>query len=117
MAILYITHNLAVISQMAQVILVMYLGKIVEQADTMTLFNSPKHPYTRALLESIPRPTRDPGARLAVIKGMIPDPYSRPSGCPFHPRCSDWIQGTCDVSEPEVTVTPDGARVACHLFK
>ncbi|RPH90704.1 MAG: ABC transporter ATP-binding protein [Calditrichaeota bacterium] len=117
MAILYITHNLAVISQIAQIVMVMYLGKIVEQAVTETLFNAPKHPYTRALLESIPRLDREPGARLAVIKGMLPDPYKRPTGCPFHPRCSMMIPELCPIDDPAMTVTSDGSRVACHLYK
>ncbi|MEO8245299.1 MAG: ABC transporter ATP-binding protein, partial [bacterium] len=86
MAILFISHNLAVIAQIADDVVVMYLGKIVEQADVKTLFANPRHPYTRALLRSMPSVDHDPEGRLATIDGAVPDPLARPKGCPFHPR-------------------------------
>jgi peptide/nickel transport system ATP-binding protein len=116
MSILYITHNLAVIAQIADEIIVMYLGKIVEHADVDTLFASPKHPYTRALLGSIPRVDRDPEGSLTAIEGAVPDPYSRPKGCPFHPRCRDFMAGVCDVAEPPMTTLADGTQVSCFLY-
>jgi oligopeptide/dipeptide ABC transporter ATP-binding protein len=116
MSILYITHNLAVIAQIADEVLVMYLGKIVEYSDVETLFASPKHPYTRALLGSIPRVDQDPEGRLVAIEGAVPDPYSRPPGCPFHPRCPECMKGICDVMEPPTVSTADGTTVSCFLY-
>jgi len=117
MAILYISHNLAVISQIADEVVVMYLGQIVEQANVETLFSAPKHPYTQALMKSIPQIKKDSKGKLEVIKGNIPDPYTRPSGCYFHQRCPQFIRGLCDKLVPQMCVLEDGARVACHLYK
>jgi oligopeptide/dipeptide ABC transporter ATP-binding protein len=116
MSILYITHNMAVIAQIAEVVLVMYLGRIVESASVHDLFANPKHPYTRALMNSIPRIDRNPAGRLKVIEGDVPDPYSRPAGCAFHLRCPDRIPGLCDRVMPEMTRQESGSRVACHLY-
>ena len=116
MAILFITHNLAVISRIADDVLVMYLGRIVEQSSVTTIFENPKHPYTSALLKSIPRIDRITTGRLDVIRGDIPDPFTRPAGCAFHPRCSQFIPGLCDRIIPEMIKLPDNSRVACHLF-
>ncbi|MBN1878425.1 MAG: ABC transporter ATP-binding protein [Anaerolineae bacterium] len=102
MAILFITHNLGVIAQMTERVIVMYLGRVVEDADVDTLFYHPLHPYTQALLQSIPRlgqRTRD-RRRLTSIQGMVPHPYQIPPGCPFHPRCSQQIPGVCDQQNP-----------------
>jgi oligopeptide/dipeptide ABC transporter ATP-binding protein len=116
MSILYISHNLAVIAQIADDVIVMYLGKIVEQADVGTLFSNPRHPYTQALLRSIPSVDHDPEGRLATIDGAVPDALAKPSGCPFHPRCPSAIAGTCDVVEPpNVTLSADHL-VRCHLY-
>ena len=116
MSILYITHNLAVIAQIADEIIVMYLGKIVERSRVEILFYGPKHPYTRALLGSIPRVDQDPHGRLTAIEGAVPDPYSRPQGCPFHPRCPEFMKGICDVKEPQPVSLPDGSSVSCFLY-
>ena len=84
MAMMLITHNLGVVAQMAEEIIVMYLGKIVERADTATLFREPKHPYTQELLKSIPQMRRRRQTeRLTAISGTVPPPFIRPSGCPF----------------------------------
>ncbi|MEZ4657336.1 MAG: ABC transporter ATP-binding protein [Caldilineaceae bacterium] len=108
MAILFVTHDLGVIAEMAQEVIVMYLGKVVEQADIKTLFREPKHPYTQALMRSIPRlGARDRG-RLQTIEGMVPTPADMPDGCPFHPRCAQAIPGVCDVREPPVVHFDDG---------
>ncbi len=115
MAIMYITHNLGVVAEMADEIIVMYLGKIVEHASVVDLFENPKHPYTRALLRSIPRVDKDIDERLESITGMVPDPYSVPHGCPFHPRCPSLIPGICDVIEPD-GVRVDDSQVYCHLY-
>jgi oligopeptide/dipeptide ABC transporter ATP-binding protein len=121
MAIMYITHNLGVIAEMADEVAVMYLGKIVEQASVNDIFFNPLHPYTRALLQSIPQLSHaisrgDRTDRLQTIKGMVPDPYIRLSGCTFHPRCPDVIGGTCDRVEPEVVAVEEGHTVRCHLY-
>jgi oligopeptide/dipeptide ABC transporter ATP-binding protein len=115
MAILYITHNLGVIAQMAEDVAVMYMGKIVEQADVDTIFHNPQHPYTRALLQSIPRlgqRTRD-RQRLASIEGMVPDPYAIPQGCSFNPRCSEAVAGRCNLEEPPLVEVEPGHLVRC----
>jgi oligopeptide/dipeptide ABC transporter ATP-binding protein len=116
MSILYITHNMAVIAQIAEAVLVMYLGRIVESASVEDLFANPRHPYTRALMHSIPRIDRDPAGRLEAIEGDVPDPYSRPPGCAFHPRCPKCIPGLCNRVAPEMTGQDGESRVACHLY-
>lgn len=106
MAIQIITHNLGVVAEMADEVVVMYLGKEVEQAPVAELFANPRHPYTRALLRSIPRLGRKTGRRLEAIQGVVPDPFSIPSGCTFHTRCPFYKPGICD--EPQyVNVGPD----------
>ncbi len=117
MAIMYITHNLGVVAQMTENVVVMYMGKVVEQADVDTLFYQPLHPYTQALLQSIPRlgqKTREK-RRLASIRGMVPDPYALPQGCTFHPRCSVMIPGVCNVEEPAMLEVAPGHKVRCHV--
>jgi oligopeptide/dipeptide ABC transporter ATP-binding protein len=97
MAIMFITHNLGVIAEMCDDVVVMYLGKEVELATVDETFYEPYHPYTRDLLRSIPRIGTKTGARLHVISGSVPDPYNIPQGCPYHPRCPDFMPGKCDV--------------------
>jgi oligopeptide/dipeptide ABC transporter ATP-binding protein len=119
MAIMFITHNLGVIAQMADQVVVMYLGKVVEDTSVDALFHNPLHPYTQALLQSIPRlgAKNKRGYRLASIRGSVPDPYNLPSGCPFHPRCSQLIPGRCDVEEPQVFEVEPGHKVRCVLYE
>jgi peptide/nickel transport system ATP-binding protein len=121
MAIMYITHNLGVVAEMAQEVVVMYLGKVVEQTDVQTIFLNPLHPYTHGLLESIPHLDEtivhaDRNRRLRVIKGMVPDPYTRLKGCPFHPRCPNMITDVCDQVEPKNIQVKPGHKVKCHLY-
>ena len=116
LAMMYITHNLGVIAQMAQDVIVMYLGKIVEKASVEELFYEARHPYTEALLKSIPRVDQDPTGPLASIEGMIPDPYTYLTGCPFHPRCSKAIRGLCEIEEPATVQVSPGHFVNCHLY-
>ncbi|MEZ4735308.1 MAG: ABC transporter ATP-binding protein [Caldilineaceae bacterium] len=94
MAILFITHDLGVIAEMADEVIVMYLGHEVEAADVDTIFYAPQHPYTRALLRSIPRVDQRV-EMLQTIQGMVPDPYSIPAGCRFHPRCPHYVPEQC----------------------
>jgi peptide/nickel transport system ATP-binding protein len=102
---------------MAGDVIVMYLGKIVERADVDTLFHDPKHPYTQALLRSIPRFGQKSTERLATIKGTVPDPSAVPPGCPFHPRCRHRIAGVCDVEDPPVVDVGHGHEVRCVLYR
>jgi len=115
MAVMFITHNLGVIAEIAADIAVMYLGKIVEQSSVEELFDHPKHPYTRALLKSIPRIDEESNERLASIKGLIPDPYNVPKGCSFGDRCEEFITGTCDQAIPALTTVGDEHWVRCFL--
>jgi len=115
-AIMYITHDLGVIAEMSDDVIVMYLGKVVEQADVDTLFYDPKHPYTRALLDSIPKITSKRRQRLQPIRGIVPDPYAVPEGCPFWPRCVDFMPGTCDRELPTYLTVEPGHSVRCHLY-
>jgi peptide/nickel transport system ATP-binding protein len=117
MAIMLITHNLGLVAEMCDQVIVMYLGEIVEQSPVDALFHDPLHPYTQALLRSIPLLGRSKADRLDPIKGTVPDPFNRPTGCPFHPRCSKAIKGVCDVQHPPLVQMPDGRAVRCVLYQ
>lgn len=117
MAIMFITHDLGVIAQMADEVVVMYLGKVVERSDVVSIFYEPKHPYTRALLKSIPTIGKKTRQRLATIEGMVPDPFSLPSGCPFHPRCPKYMEGKCERIEPRLVQVGDGHWASCLLYE
>jgi peptide/nickel transport system ATP-binding protein len=101
---------------MADDVVVMYLGRAVEEAPVDAVFHQPQHPYTKALLRSIPSIHAGHHTRLPIIAGSVPHPYERPNGCPFHPRCPDAIPGRCDAEAPEETRVRDGHRVRCHLM-
>jgi oligopeptide/dipeptide ABC transporter ATP-binding protein len=121
MAIMYITHNLGVIAEMADEVAVMYMGKVVEESDVKSIFLNPLHPYTRGLMGSIPQlqdaiTRSEHHKRLNVISGMVPDPYTILKGCPFHPRCPDFIADVCDQIEPEQIEAQPGHFVRCHLY-
>jgi len=116
MAIMLITHDLGVIAEMATDVAVMYLGRVVEQAPVDAVFHAPKHPYTRALLRSIPRMRARSRERLTPIAGAVPHPYDRPVGCPFHPRCPDFIPGTCDREVPAPRTVGARHSVSCFLY-
>ena len=116
MAIMLITHDLGVIAEMATDVAVMYLGRVVEQAPVDAIFHAPKHPYTRALLRSIPRMRARSRDRLTPIAGSVPHPYDRPVGCPFHPRCPDFMPGTCDREPPAPRAVGDRHTVSCFLY-
>ncbi len=92
----------------------MYWGRVVEQADVKTIFNDPRHPYTEALMRSIPSLNAARKTELAVIRGSVPDPFERVAGCPFHPRCPEARQGLCDVGErPVLREIAPGHAHAC----
>ncbi|GIV83940.1 MAG: dipeptide/oligopeptide/nickel ABC transporter ATP-binding protein [Candidatus Roseilinea sp.] len=117
MAIMFITHNLGVIASMADEIVVMYMGKQVERAKVVDLFYNPKHPYTKALLQSVPKLGPKTGARLASIEGMVPDPLNLPTGCVFHPRCPAFMAGKCDKLVPNWTQVGENHWVRCLLYE
>jgi peptide/nickel transport system ATP-binding protein len=117
MAIMFITHNLGVVAEMAKEIVVMYMGKQVERASTVKVFYEAKHPYTRALLESIPKVGKRSSDRLASIKGMVPDPFSLPSGCVFHPRCPSFMPGKCDRIVPNWVEVEKDHWARCLLYE
>ena len=111
-ALMLITHDMGVIAQMADDVAVMYLGRIVEFAPVERLFAEPRHPYTRALLRSVPNLRAVPRERLATIGGAVPHPEARPSGCTFHPRCPEVIAGRCSIEAPPA-LPPDGEGASC----
>ncbi len=115
MAVLYITHDLGVVAEVADDVAVMYLGRIVEYGSANTIFHNPKHPYTRALLRSIPRIEMN-RTELSPIKGMVPSPFKRPGGCPFHSRC-DSAMAICRERVPRNTQLDETHRVRCLLYE
>jgi len=115
MSLLFITHDLGVVAEIADDVAVMYLGQIVEKSDVNTIFNAPKHPYTQALLNSIPKITVQ-RIELDPIKGMVPNPYRRPGGCPFHPRCAKAMP-ECQTIEPTMTKLGENHFVQCLLYE
>ena len=116
MSVLLITHDLGVIAENCEEVVVMYLGEFMERAPVRPLYANPLHPYTRALLRSIPRLGKGKSWELEPIEGMVPSPYNRPTGCPFHTRCQSFMPGVCDVKRPVLTQLSDGRAVRCHLY-
>lgn len=115
MAILFITHDLGVVAEIADEVAVMYLGLIVERGSVRDVFRDPQHPYMRALLRSVPRLGAREGRRINTIRGMVPHAYQRPPGCPFHPRCDEARAGLCDKVVPGVTRLAGDRTVRCLL--
>ncbi|MAE64958.1 MAG: dipeptide/oligopeptide/nickel ABC transporter ATP-binding protein [Phycisphaeraceae bacterium] len=117
MAIIFITHDLGVVAQMADDVLVMYLGEVVEDGPVDAIFHHPHHPYTRAMLRSIPPIRSRARDQLETITGSIPHPLHRPEGCPFHDRCPDAIAGKCETRQPARTKIAEGHDVRCFLHE
>ncbi|WP_420110533.1 ABC transporter ATP-binding protein [Pseudactinotalea sp.] len=117
MAIMIITHDLGVAAQLADSIAVMYLGNVVEYGDLAEVFRHPKHPYTKALLASVPKLGASRGKRLDPVRGMVPHPFARPSGCTFRDRCDFAEPGRCDVAPPPLITDRDGHEVRCVLYE
>lgn len=113
-SIIFITHDLGVIAEMSDRVMVMYAGKVVELANVEEIFKNPKHPYTIGLIASKPDLTTE-SARLHVIPGSVPDLNNRPSGCPFHPRC-EHAMDVCKENFPNETTIDKGHTVSCWLF-
>jgi peptide/nickel transport system ATP-binding protein len=124
MAVIFITHDMGLISRVADEVAVMYLGIIVERGPTADLIDQPRHPYTRGLLAAIPRMDAL-DRRLTPVGGDIPSPLERPSGCPFHPRCPDFKSGVCDAAMPARTAIGHASEralgrshfVRCYLYE
>ncbi len=117
LSLILITHDMGVIAEMADDVAVMYLGRIVERGPVDQIFHTPKHPYTKALLRSIPSILATPRSKLETIEGSIPHPYNRPKGCPFHPRCTENIAGRCDQAMPPTVQVDAVTAVSCFLYE
>lgn len=115
MAIMYITHDLGVIAEIADEVNVMYLGRVVERAKTREIFKNPLHPYTRRLLKSIPQLGKKSGSRLDAIQGNVPVPINLPPACGFCSRCDDLIAGRCDTAQPALVNMGNEHYVRCFL--
>ncbi len=113
MGLILITHDLGVVSQVTEKIVVMYAGRIIEAGSTEQVVHHPMHPYTKGLLGSIPG-SIEPGQELAQIPGMMPNLTSIPAGCAFHPRCS-MKTDICERTSPILTMKPNGSMAACHI--
>ncbi|MFW5899113.1 MAG: oligopeptide/dipeptide ABC transporter ATP-binding protein, partial [Jiangellaceae bacterium] len=111
----FITHDIALVAEYADRVVVMYAGQVCESGPTSQVIARPHHPYTRALLESVPRPDLPAGVRLEAIPGELPDPSNVPPGCPFAPRCPHVMDVCASVNPEQFAVAPDH-RAACHLW-
>ncbi|MDE2517262.1 MAG: ABC transporter ATP-binding protein [Rhodospirillales bacterium] len=119
MAVLFITHHLGVVAEIADRVTVMYAGRVVEQAPTAALFATPRMPYTQGLLRSVPRLSTDDSARtrLEAIPGEAPNPFDQPPGCRFHPRCTHALPGTCDNAVPGMEACGTDHAVRCARWR
>ncbi len=116
LAYVFISHDLAVVRHIAHRVAVMYLGRLVEMAETDTLFSAPHHPYTQALLSAAPVPDPERRRTRIVLNGDVPSPANAPSGCHFHPRCPI-AQGICKEQVPPLQDVGNGQTAACHFAK
>jgi peptide/nickel transport system ATP-binding protein len=111
---LVISHDLEVVSYLADWIIVMYLGEVMEQGTNEAVYTPPSHPYTEALLSAAPVADPTIARDHIVLEGDVPSPRDRPSGCPFHTRCPRYIGEICETVEPPVRRTEDGHEIRCH---
>ncbi|NYZ16179.1 ABC transporter ATP-binding protein, partial [Azospirillum sp. RWY-5-1] len=115
-SILFITHNLGVVAEIADRVAVMYAGRVVEEADVRSLFRSPRHPYTRGLLACMPHPGAGGEGRLAAIPGNVPSPVNRPPGCSFANRCA-LVEPACTTAEPALEEVAPGHLARCRRWR
>jgi peptide/nickel transport system ATP-binding protein len=111
---LFISHDLSVVEYVADQVAVMYVGRLVEMAETTALFTTPRHPYTEALLSAIPKPDPERRSQRIVLKGDVADPAHTPDGCYFHPRCR-YAEAICRTDTPALRNVGGGHLVACHF--
>jgi len=117
-SIIFITHDLGVVGQMADEVAIMYMGNIIEQGTTREIFKNPKHPYTIKLLDAVPRlGNLEARRRLETIQGNVPGLFDRPSGCAFRPRCDYFMSGICDTTFPDLREVSKEHFVACYLYR
>jgi len=116
-SIVFITHNLGVVAQIADRIAITYLGQVVEEGAVRDIFYDPRHPYTQNLLRAVPTIGKTTGKRLVSIMGSVPSPFERPTGCPFHPRCEKAMPGRCNQEAPQMIQMDDQHRVRCLLYR
>ena len=116
MAVIFITHDIAVIGEVADDVIVMYLGQIMEKGSVEQIFENPLHPYTRALWRSIPTVDGEL-QRLQPIEGALPEPFAVQKGCPFYSRCHLRVSGVCDEISPPVVEVEAGHEVRCILYE
>jgi oligopeptide transport system ATP-binding protein len=116
MSILFITHDLALISECCDDVIIMYAGQIMEKGSVERVFRNPSHPYTRLLLNAIPTISRN-DEKLNSIDGVVPSLINPPKGCRFHTRCKQYVPGTCDTRFPQETVVDESHRVWCHEYR
>ncbi len=114
MAIIFITHDLGVVAQVADDVCIMYAGRVLERGHVRDIFHDAKHPYTRDLLHAMPR-LGNLKEELVAIEGNIPGLFDMPAGCRFHPRCASFIANTCNVRTPDLTQLSESHIVECHL--
>jgi peptide/nickel transport system ATP-binding protein len=114
---IFISHDLNVVRYISDKVAVMYLGKVVETADRERLYQAPKHPYTGALLSAVPmvNPEMARARKTIVLEGDVPNPVNPPAACRFHPRCPRFVDGTCNVEEPQLEAKAPGHLAACHF--
>ena len=115
MSVMLITHDLGIVAEMADEVLIMYAGQVVEYASVDTIFSNPLHPYTRGLMESIPSMEEAGKKRLKAIAGMVPELLALPEGCRFSDRCSE-VFGKCHLAEPELKEVEPGHLARCFLY-
>ncbi|HKY09004.1 MAG TPA: ABC transporter ATP-binding protein, partial [Candidatus Binatia bacterium] len=112
---LFISHDLRVVEHISHRVAIMYLGKVVEIANSETIYRDAKHPYTRALLSAVPMPDTEKKKERVVLEGDVPSPVNPPLGCTFHPRCA-YRQPLCSETEPPLDFDAEHHGVSCHVF-
>ena len=112
---LFIAHNLQIVEYVSHRVAVMYLGRVVELATAQQIYESPRHPYTQALLSAVPEPNPSDRKKRILLEGDVPSPLDPPTGCAFHPRCPIAQKGLCDREAPELRPLAQGHEAACHL--
>ncbi len=115
LAFIFISHDLSVVGHLCHNVAVMYLGRIVEEGEKLSIFNAPRHPYTKALLSAVPTIEKEQRRKRLLLPGDVPSPVNPPSGCHFHPRCPARF-APCDNIVPRLASLPGGQRVSCHLY-